>query len=45
MDQAEKKPMEPIKIRRAQFRALSPFAQAVAIVFLRRGTGEVVLVD
>ena len=35
----------PIRITRAQFRALSPFGQAVAIVFLRRGTGEVILVD
>lgn len=35
----------PIRITRTQFRALSPFHQAVAIVFLRRGTGEVELVE
>jgi hypothetical protein len=35
----------PIRITRAQFRALSPFGQAAAIVFLRRGTGEVELVE
>ena len=35
----------PIRITRAQFGALSPFAQAVAIVFLRRGTGEVELIE
>jgi len=35
----------PIRITRAQFRALSPFHQAVAIVFLRRGTGEVELIE
>jgi len=35
----------PIRISRAQFNALSPYHQAVAIVYLRRGTGEVVLVE
>lgn len=45
MCQTEEKPLNPIKITRAQFRALSEFHQAVALVFLKRGTGEVVLVD
>jgi hypothetical protein len=45
-EQVRSPPLQtPIRITRAQFRALSPFHQAVAIVFLRRGTGEVELIE
>lgn len=37
--------LTPIRITRAQFRALSEYHQAVALVYLRRGTGEVELVE
>ncbi len=35
----------PIRMTRAQFRALSDYHQAIALVYLRRGTGEVELVE
>jgi len=35
----------PIRITREQFRALPEYCQAIALVYLRRGTGEVELID
>ena len=34
-----------VRLTRAQLRALSPFHRAVALVYVERGTGEVVIVE
>lgn len=38
-------PKLSVRLTRAQLRALSPFHRAVALVYIKRGTGEVELIE